>query len=172
MPDCWFIKLLSMRKIIDLILTINLLAITLFGAYLWWSGQLRIEYVPTPVETYQGASETEMVLFASTLREEVDRSVGQPIEGYEPAMFLAAFPGLVATDFEDVEASIGKYVVVEGQLVHVTPPDAPLHSAAAAITDRGLQTLLNNISRRTQINLTGSGTLTDLMEAITNESTL
>ena len=37
--------------------------------------------------------------------------VGQPIEGFEPFMFMRAFPGLVPKDFENVEALQGIYSV-------------------------------------------------------------
>lgn len=157
---------MNWRKIIDTVLTLNLLGIILFGAYLWWSGQLQIEYTePKPTTSYYSPTEAAQLL-GDTLREEVDRQIGVPIEGYEPQMFLSIFPGLAATDFEGVQASIGKYVVVEGQLVHVLPPNVLVHSAAASVTQRGVETLLINIAARNQIDLQNGGTLTDVMNAI------
>ena len=55
--------------------------------------------------TVQRVSPTAAEVFTFTLEEEVRKKIGQPIEGYEPQMFLEVFPGLVATDFEGVEAS-------------------------------------------------------------------
>lgn len=157
-----------MKRIFDWILTLNLIVVVGLFVYLLWSGQLVIEYVGGTTSEVALSTEEEAVLFGQTLRAAVDENIGQPIEGYEPSMFLSVFPGLVATDFEDVEASIGKYVVVEGQLVHVVPPDVPLHSAATAVTGRGLRTLLENIALRAQIDLADTGTLTEVMEAISS----
>lgn len=155
-----------MKKFFDWILTINLILIVGVALYLWVSGKLVVEYVgDQSVETIM-STEEEAVLFTNTLRSTVDEQLGQPVEGYTPDMFIEVFPGLVATDFEDVEASIGKYVVVEGQLVHVMPPSVPLHSAAAAVTSRGLRTLLDNVARRAQIDLSNSGTLTEVFDTL------
>ncbi|MAZ29905.1 hypothetical protein CL655_01345 [bacterium] len=164
--------MLTLKKFFDWVLTLNLILVTGLCVYLWSTGNLAIQVGAPAAEQRGGQSavdaETEQ-LFIATVREEVDRQLGQPIEGYTPDMFLAVFPGLVATDFEDVEASIGKYVVVEGQLVHVTPPNTPLHSAAEAVSSRGLATLLRNIAERTQIDLTNSGTITDIMRSLSAE---
>lgn len=164
--------MVTLKKFFDWVLTLNLVVVTGLGIYLWWSGNLFIQ-VHTPVtntsqSTQSIDAETEQ-LFITTLRETVNRQLGQPIEGYTPDMFIAVFPGLVATDFEDVEASIGKYVVVEGQLVHVTPPGQPIHSAASAVSSRGLITLLQNVANRAQIDLAYSGTITDIMRVITED---
>lgn len=158
-----------MRKLFDYILTINLLVILGVLGYLWWSGQLQVRLQSEPETGEVANTEVEAAVFAQTLRDEVDRELGQPVNGYEPQMFLRVFPGIAATDFEDVEASIGKYVVVEGQLVHVTPPNRAVHSAAGAVTNRGLQTLLSNIQSRTGIDLAAVGTVTDIMTVISAE---
>lgn len=104
--------------------------------------------------------------FKTTLKNEVVRTMGMPIEGYEPFMFLEVFPGLAETDFDGVEASIGNYSVVDGRLVHNTDNSRLIHSAAKAITDRGLDTLLTNVSLRLGIDITNGGTLTEIMEAL------
>ena len=109
------------------------------------------------------------IAFKSVLKNEVQRTQGMPIEGYEPFMFLKAFPGLTATDFEGVEASIGHYTIQEGKLMHVTDNSKLIHSAAKAITDRGLNTLLSNVSVRLKVDLTKEGTLTNIMEALVSK---
>lgn len=106
-------------------------------------------------------------VFMEALQREVREQVGTPIEGYVPQMFLQAFPGLTATDFDGVDASIGKYVVVDGRLEHDISDGQLIHSAAGAITRKGMATLLQNIARRTGIDLHNGGTLTDIMNAIT-----
>lgn len=110
-------------------------------------------------------------VFKTTLKNEVQRTLGIPIGGYEPAMFLTAFPGLSPTDFEGVEASIGYYTIEFGKLVHKTDDTRLIHSAAQAITDRGLDTLLANVSVRLGVDLTTDGTLTEIMEALLQSPT-
>ena len=108
-------------------------------------------------------------VFKETLEKEVREKNGIPIEGYEPAMFLQTFPGMVATDFNGVEASIGRYVVIDGKLTHEMGQTKLVHSAAGAISRRGMQTLLINISQRIGVDLNNGGTLTEVMNAITGE---
>jgi hypothetical protein len=120
--------------------------------------------VPFPVER-EIPVETRYV-FRTTLRNEVDKQIGRPIEGYEPFMFLQVFPGLTETDFEGVEASIGHYTVADGRLVHKLDDTRLVHSAAKAVTDRGMDTLLGNISKRLKVDLSSEGTLTEIMNAL------
>jgi hypothetical protein len=154
-----------MRRVLDLVLTLNLIALMLLITYWWFSEQLVITYQPVP-QAAAVSLETQGVLFGETLRTEVDRQLGVPTEGYRPEMFIEVFPGLALTDFEDVAASVGKYVVVEGQLVHVIPPGALSHSAAQAIAHNGYETLLANVARRLQIDLVHSGTITQVLDSI------
>ena len=108
-------------------------------------------------------------VFRFTLEDEVVKKQGQPIEGFEPGMLLAAFPGLAATDFDGVRASIGEYVVVDGLLEHqLGGSDGPIHSAATAINRLGYETLLNNIAARAGIDLSTDGTITDVMTVLTS----
>jgi hypothetical protein len=104
--------------------------------------------------------------FKTTLKNEVQTTQGVPIEGFEPAMFLKAFPGLTDTDFEGVEASIGYYTIEGGKLVHKIDDSKLIHSAAKAVTDRGLDTLLSNVAVRLNVDLTKEGTLTEIIEAL------
>lgn len=159
------------RTLLDWLLTINLILLLGFFAYLWWTDSVALQ-IGNPAafdQTVVVIDDQTRGLFITTLRDEVDSQLGQPIEGYTPDMFISVFPGLVATDFEDVAASIGKYVVVEGQLVHVTPPGTPLHGAASAVSSQGLSTLLENVATRAQIDLSRSGTITDIMRVISEE---
>jgi hypothetical protein len=159
----------TLKKVLDWVLTLNLIIITALCAYLWWNGNLQISVVAPVDPTTTEIDSATTNLFMTTLRGEVDRQLGAPENGYTPDMFTTVFPGLTATDFEDVEASVGKYVVVEGQLVHVMPPGVPRHNAVDAVTSRGLVTLLNNLATRGQIDLAADGTITDVMEMISGE---
>jgi hypothetical protein len=155
-----------LKKIADWVLTVNLVVVTSIAVYLWWTGQLQIQVSPAPVPAAQSIDTRTVNLFVATVRSEVDTQLGAPENGYTPDLFIAVFPGLTITDFEDVEASVGKYVVVEGQLVHVMPPGVPRHSSVQAVTSRGLTTLLENVALRGQIDLTSDGTITDVMEML------
>lgn len=70
---------------------------------------------------------------------------GQPIEGFEPNMFLRVFSKLEARDFDGVEAAQGVYTFEEGALTFTQDTSVPEHSAARAITEEGMQTLLDAI---------------------------
>lgn len=108
-------------------------------------------------------------IFRSTLEGEVQDKIGMPIEGYEPGMYLQVFPGLVETDFNGVEASIGSYIVVDGQLEHRLDPTELVHSAATAISRQGYTTLLTNITERIAVDFANGGTITDVINALTSE---
>lgn len=109
-------------------------------------------------------------VFKATLKNEVIAKQGMPVEGFEPFMFLKVFPGLTETDFEGAEASIGHYTIEGGQLVHKTDDTKLIHSAAKALTDRGLDTVLANVSVRLKVDLAKKGTLTEIIEALVRSS--
>ncbi|MCA9360999.1 hypothetical protein KC845_00425 [Candidatus Kaiserbacteria bacterium] len=94
---------------------------------------------------HQATNEVEVTEFRELIEKEVRSQLGQPIEGYEPAMFKQVFPALRDIDFDGVEAEIGHYEYKDGQLVHELGEVEVVHSAAPAISERGYQTLLQNI---------------------------
>lgn len=110
-----------------------------------------------------------LAVFKETLETAVSRELGSPMEGYEPNMFLQVFPGLAASDFDGVQASVGQYVLRDGQLTHELNRDQLVHSAAGAITRNGMETLYRNIAQRIGVDMDVGGTLTDVMAAITRE---
>lgn len=110
--------------------------------------------------------ESTRAAFRTALQEAVDQNLGKPIEGYEPSMFLSAFRGLSESDFEGVEASIGHYTMEEGRLIHKMDNARLIHSAAKSVTNQGMDTLLENISQRLSIDLSNGGTLTQIMNAL------
>lgn len=144
--------------------------VIIFNAVFVFSGGLDLLVKTEQVAEYENEVDAEIVdVFRFTLEDEVRKKVGTPNEGYEPAMFLQVFPGLVETDFEGVQASIGGYVMKEGRLVHKLDESKLVHSAAQAITRPGFTTLLENVSKRIGINLSTDGTITDIMSALTSE---
>ncbi|MFT7506977.1 MAG: hypothetical protein ACI92I_000114 [Acidimicrobiales bacterium] len=144
--------------------------VIVFNAIFVFSGGLDLL-----VKTEQQAEAPERInadvvdVFRFTLEDEVRKKIGMPIEGYEPAMFLKVLPGLVETDFDGVEASIGEYIVIEGQLEHKLDETKLIHSAAGAVTRAGIETLLLNTSKRIGVDLSTDGTITDIINAITSE---
>lgn len=108
-------------------------------------------------------------VFAFTLEEEVRKKIGQPVNGFEPSMFLEVFPGLAETDFEGVEASIGYYTMEDGRLVHKLDETKLIHPAAKAVSHHGMEILLHNVATRIGVNLQTDGTITDVMRALTRE---
>ncbi len=143
-------------------------AVIVFNAVFVFSGGLALLQQTKKQEERTVSLRPDVVdVFRYTLEEAVDKKDGRPTDGYEPYMFLAVFPGLVETDFEGVQASIGYYTIEEGRLVHKLDDTQLIHSAAKAITRDGIQTLLNNVATRTGIDLSGEGTITDIMSAIT-----
>ncbi len=85
--------------------------------------------------------------FAELLEARVVSDMGQPIEGFEPRMFLSVFPSLEASDFDVVAAQQGSYTFSSGSLTYV-PNNEPQHSAGPAITSAGMGTLLRTVSTR------------------------
>lgn len=86
--------------------------------------------------------------FNEKLQARVVEETGQPIEGFEPFMFMNVFLGLVPQDFDGVDALLGEYTIKEKELVFVLDDSGPIHSAAQAISEDGMKTLLSNIEKR------------------------
>lgn len=155
-------KTMSLKQ---LLIVVGLVVV--FNGILVFSGALD-KLANTEKQTTTKQVDADVVdLFRATLEDEVVEKIGQPIEGFEPQMFLQAFPGLVETDFEGVEASIGFYTIRNGRLVHDTSDGVLIHSAAGAIGRPGMETLLNNVADRSGINIREEGTITDIMGVIT-----
>lgn len=90
--------------------------------------------------------------YGETFKERAEAKViaeqGQPIEGIVPFMLLQAYPGLTERDFDGVDAAIGHYEYVNGELIHDLEDEQPIHSAAEMVTDEGYETLLENVAAR------------------------
>ena len=119
-----------------------------------------------PDENESSISQAAATEFIDEMREGTVARVGQPIEGFEPFMFMQAFPGLTANDFDGVDALIGIYRYQNGEVVYDLNGEPELHSAARAISDEGMLQLLVNVSTRLNYNLSGDETVTDVIAAI------
>lgn len=108
-----------------------------------FGGELNIGGIVPGVITDEAAD-----IFRTQMFEETRTRVGQPIEGYEPFMLMQAFPNLIKQDFHGVEALLGVYQYKESDLVFILDRSMPEHSAARAISEKGMTTLLKNVSTR------------------------
>ena len=147
---------------------IAVIAVLLFNAVFVFSGGLDLlvqseQKTEAPVKVGPDVVD----VFKFTLEDEVNKKLGAAEEGYVPEMFLQVFPGLVETDFDGVEASVGRYEIIDGRLQHIPDDTKLMHSAAKVISRTGIETLLYNIADRIQIDLRADGTITELMSAIT-----
>lgn len=87
--------------------------------------------------------------FMTMMQQKVVREIGQPIEGFEPFMYLRVYPKLLPVDFDTVEAELGLYSVDEEGIIYTRHADVTLvHSAERAITPYGMGILLENIAAR------------------------
>ncbi|MEK7613133.1 MAG: hypothetical protein AAB449_03250 [Patescibacteria group bacterium] len=120
------------------------LAALVVAAFVWVGGSATVE---------SGISELQIQEFTAGMRAKVVAEVGQPIEGFEPSMFMQAYPGLKAQDFHTVDATIGLYRYQGGKLVYDLGGEQETSSAARAVTDQGMRQLLLNVATRLQISL-------------------
>jgi len=74
--------------------------------------------------------------------------IGHPIEGFDSQMLMMAYPGLQHSDFADVEAYEGKYVIQNNEAVFVRTQSQPISSAERTVSSAGYAKLLENLSVR------------------------
>ncbi len=97
----------------------------------------------------------------------LETMTGIPIEGFEPSMFLHAFPGLLESDFNCVQAMQGVYTFENGEVVFKLSGDPQMQSSAAAsVTSYGMGTLLENLGRRLSLPITTEAEVDAIIRAI------
>ena len=101
-----------------------------------------------PLNVYQEYAKRNHEEFKIALETKIVSEFGQPIEGFVPQMFLQKFTKLSADDFDGVQAMIGHYEYVNGELIHDLEGEEMIHSAADAITEHGYEILLQNVAER------------------------
>lgn len=109
--------------------------------------------------------------FTEQARAKVVTELGQPIEGFEPFMFLSVYPGLREIDFDNVDALIGTYRYLDGGVTYDLGVEVETHSAARAISDEGMAILLSNVGDRLQINLETEDAVTVVLAELQQGST-
>ena len=95
-----------------------------------------------PTEAMEDVMEEEPESeFGKKLQEAVlERMAGIPIEGFDADILLGVFPILTEQDFDGVEALQGVYRYQGGTLNFILT-ERPEHSAARAISEKGMETL-------------------------------
>lgn len=125
----------------------------------WWSARQEAVSLDGDV--------VEVFMFA--LNDEVITNSGRPPQGFTPEAYLAVLPGLVPTDFDQVDAQLGHYAVINGQLVHIKAGDRLQHQFAKVVTLEGMEDLLQNVVARTGLQLGSEHTITDVINVVVNE---
>jgi hypothetical protein len=90
----------------------------------------------------------ESAEFTHKMQQYVIENLGQPIEGFDAALYLQAFPGLTEADFDGVETMEGAYVYADGALTFMRTQTGRTSSAEEAITERGHATLFAALRKR------------------------
>ncbi len=121
-----------------------------------------------PHNTSNAEGNTEVARFSMEMRNKVVAEIGQPIEGFEPFMFMQMYPGLTPQDFNEVDALIGVYRSQDGQIVYDPNGAQELHTAARAISDGGMAQLYHNILARVSL-MSGADPVLGVIAAISAE---
>lgn len=132
---------------------------------LWYGGRVGVPDVKT-----KNASADAVQFFIEEVRKTTIAKVGQPIEGFEPFMFIEAFSGIAGSDFDGVEAELGVYYVENGE-VKYRETEPQLHTAARAVTDDGMKTLLENIGSRLNMDVESQIDVRQILEIISKPET-
>ena len=106
--------------------------------------------------------------FGETISNNFVESIGQPIEGISPPMFLELFPNLRYQDLDRVQTALGYYRYENNQLVY-KPVGPQTHSAAQMITEEGYETLLDNLATRFDVELKNKKSIDRIIEKLYGE---
>ena len=107
--------------------------------------------------------------FSNKIMSKAIQSIGgQPREGFQPSIFLQAFPKIKEQDFNNVEAAQGFYKYENNQLIY-KPIGPQTHSAAYAITEDGYETLLDNLATRFNTELKNKNSVDRIIEKLYEE---
>lgn len=112
-------------------------------------------------------SESEVqTIFREQLTQRAVERVGQPIEGFDAALLMDAYPGLLPIDFNAVSAHGGLYVYDDDELVFVRDTDMPTTSAERTLTKEAYAILLENLTARTGVATTNAQEVLELIDSI------
>ncbi len=130
------------KKFLLLVIVAFLIAGVCVGAVMMSRPDRTDDIGPVPIPGARPVEVNDEVV--DQVNADVVVAVGQPIEGTEPSMMMRAYPGLLLTDFESVQAQGGIYHVLTGVLRLAPRAGVAVSSADDALTDLGImQTLVN-----------------------------
>jgi len=104
--------------------------------------------------------------FSQQFQNKFINEVGQPIEGFEPSMFMRVYPGLENSDFNMVKTLEGIYFFNNEELTFKRVKEFPISSVEKAISEEGMLTLLQNIVNRLDIQVTDLDSLTQIISSL------
>lgn len=130
-------------------------------------------YVQEVLQDNATVNDSELVSYFSDQlwQRGVERLGAMPIEGFDPDLYMGAFPGLQKSDFDNVAAIGGVWThdAETDELVFGPEPRYTVTSADGTINEEGMPTLLNNIATRLGISVTDQSSVDALLDAIEQE---
>jgi len=92
--------------------------------------------------------------------------IGQPIEGFDANLLMLAFPGILPSDFDGVQALEGSYRYANGSLTFARTHAQPTSSAERTVAAEGYATLHTQLSRRLGIPAQDTGDVDRIIAAV------
>lgn len=131
-------------------------------------GTLYIQEIPAGNNTNVSAGLVSY--FAESLRSRGVENLGaMPIEGFDPDLYISAFPGLEKSDFQNVAAIGGVWIYnsTADELEFVGEfPRYQVTSADGTINEEGMPTLLNNIASRLGVNVVDESSVDNIINIL------
>ena len=142
---------------------VGIVVVVLAGAFF----VLRPTPAPAPEATTSFLLTGELVAyFTESIEASIVEEVGRPREGFTPAIISSRYSGLLLEDFDGAAAVQGEYQYNNGTLEFVFTTDESPHSAADALTEEGMRTLLFNLGERFEMVVDSRSEIDDLVSAL------
>ena len=145
------------------IVYVGIIAAVLVGAFFVLRPSPQV--VPEPTTSFLLSDEL-VAYFTENIEASIVEEIGRPREGFTPAIISSRYAGLLLEDFHGAEAVQGEYQYNNGTLEFVFTTEESPHSAADALTEAGMRTLLANLGERFEIVVDSQAEIDDLMSAI------
>jgi hypothetical protein len=116
-----------------------------------WGGRIFVEENHDNNNFYDEMEKTISEYFREEMwRRGVENMDGvMPIEGFDPDLFMGAYPGLTKEDFDGVSAVGGSWQYIGGDLEFARTSDDVFTSADGTVDVEGMDILLENLKERT-----------------------
>lgn len=153
-----------MRKISTIIV---LLVIVVISGFWYLSNQTQKNILEE-----SGPTDDVVTYFQVKMTSLGAQRAGQPIEGFDAGMLKIAFPGLENNDFMGIETDEGHYEVLGSELTFVRDRTDVITSAEKTINKKGYGSLLSNVSGRLGIQAISNTDVDDIVNKISEGSSL